>query len=504
MAEPTPLVLPPGLVRGRRTDYATVGRYSDGAHMRWVTDGGVVAVKPMKGWDVALESQLEASARGAHAWVDNEELQIFHAGSYEKLYAYDNGTFSDVTPSGFTVGSEHVGTWTMDNMGEIGISCFDADGRINEYQPGAGGIATVVTNSPTAKAAFVTDEKFLIALAINGDPRAFAWCSQDSRTVWTPTALNTAGDLPINEVGALMCGAKIKGGGLLWTTTGLYFLEFVGRPDVYGNDRVGNNCGIISRNAKCVFGSSAYWMGKKKFYSFTGYTKPLECDIEDYVFGNINEAYAHKVWAHHRPQHSEVWFAYPHGDETECSHAAIYNYEKGYWNHTPFARGAGFDDEVFGYPVAISAEGLVFNQETEFDYDETVYLMADDETTFLTADDGTTDLVADPEATVGVDGGIILPYLQSGPVEIGAGDRRMQLDEFWPDEENQGSVETYFNLREFPNSTEYTIGPFTSADRVGVFSTARMASVKYKAVSPVEDFRIGIWRAKMGPRRGRT
>lgn len=503
MSEPIPLMLPPGLVRGRRTDFSTKGRYSEAAHIRWITDGDVVAIKPMKGWDLALAAQIVGQPRGAHAWVDNEELPLFMAGSPSGLFAYDGGSMSDVTPVGFTAGSEHVGTWTMDNMGEVGISCFDVDGNINEYQPGGGGLATVITNSPTAKAAFVTDEKFLIALAINGDPRAFAWCSQDNRTVWTPTALNTAGDLPINEVGALMCGAKIKGGGLLWTTTGLYFLEFIGRPDIYGNERAGNNCGIIGRNAKCVFGSSAYWMGRKKFFKFQGYTTPLDCDIEDYVFGNINEDYAHKVWAHHRAEHSEVWFAYPHGDVTECNMAAIFNYDKGYWNLSPFARGGGFDDEVFGYPVGISAEGHVFNQETGWNYDETMYLTADDGTTLLAADDGTTLFVADPEPTIGVDDGIILPYIRSGPVEINTGERRMQIDEFWPDEENQGDVRTYFHLREYANSTEYEIGPFSSADRVGVFSTARMAAVEFRATEASEDFRIGTWQAVLGPPRGR-
>lgn len=474
MADPIPLMLPPGLVRGKRSDYSTKGRYSDAAFMRWITDGDVVAMKPMKGWDLAFSpiSTLLGAPRGAHAWLDNDELPFFMVGNQNGLQAYDGSTLADVTPVGFTAGTLDAGTWTMDNMGEIGISCFDVDGRINEYQPGGGGLATVVTNSPTAKAAFVTDEKFLFALAINGDPRAYAWCSQDERTVWTPTSLNSAGDLPINEVGLLMCGAKIKGGALLWTTTGLYFNEFVGRPDIYGSERAGNNCGIIGRNAKVVFGSSAYWMGKKKFFSFRGYTQTLECDIEDYVFGNINEDYAHKVWAHHRPQFSEVWFAYPHGSATECSHAAIFNYEKGYWNHTSFARGAGFDDEVYGYPVAFSASGATYNQETGYSYDD---------------GDGPT-----------------LPYARSGPIELNTGERRLQVDEFWPDEENQGEVETYFHLREFANSNEFTVGPFDSADRVGVFSTARMASIEYRAKSDSGDFRIGTWQAKLGPRRGRN
>lgn len=501
MGEPIPLMLPPGLVKGRRSDYSTKGRYSHATHMRWVVDGDVVALKPMKGWDLAFDSSeiLTGKARGAHAWVDNEELPFFMVGTHSRLYANDGATSDDITPISFTPGSVDAGVWTMDNMGEIGIACFDVDGRIYEYQPGGGGQATVITNSPNAKATFVTDEKFLFALAKDGDPRAYAWCSQDDRTVWTSTALNSAGDLPINEVGALMCGGKIKGGALLWTTSGLYYNEFLGRPDIYGSERAGNNCGIISRNGKLVFGSSAYWMGRNKFFSFKGYTRPMDCEIGDDVFGHINEDHAHKIWAHHRSDHNEVWFAYPRDNATECSHAAIFNYEKGFWNHDEFARLAGFDDEVFGYPVAFSSEGRTFNQETGWNYDESVYLVTDDGETLLMADDAVTYLTADP----GDDSAIVLPSIRSGPVELGSGDRRLQLNEFWPDEENQGDVDTYFHLREFPNSPEYTIGPFSSADRVGVNSTARMASVEYRAKVGTQDFRIGTWRAQLGPRRGR-
>lgn len=475
MAPPIPLMLPPGLVRGKRSNFSTKGRYVEASHMRWIVEGNVVTLRPMKGWAYSSfnpGTPLAYAPRGAHAWVDNDEVPYFMVGTHGSLHARDGSAMDDITPSGFTAGSAHVGTWTFDNMGEVGIACFDTDGRILEYQPGGGGNATVVTNAPTAKATFVTDEKFLFALHINGDPRAYAWSSQDARTIWTPTALNSAGDLPINEVGTIMCGSKIKGGALIWTTTGVYFLEFIGRPDIYGSERAGNSCGIISRNAKCVFGSSAYWMGTNKFFTFKGYTRPLECDIGDYVFGNINTTYAHKVWAHHRPSHNEIWFAYPHGAATECSHAAIYNYEKDYWNHTPFARAAGFDDEVFGVTMAFSSGGRVFDQETGWTY----------------ADPG------DAE---------VLPFARSGPVDMDSGERRMQIDEFWPDEENQGSVDTYFHLREFANSTEYTIGPFSSADRVGVFSTARLAAIEYRAKGATEDFRVGTWMAQIGPRRGR-
>ena len=82
----------------------------------------------------------------------------------------------------------------------------------------------------------------------------------------------------------------------------------------------------------------------------------------------------------------------------------------------------------------------------------------------------------------------------SGPIEIGDGERRLQIDEFIPDEATQGDCEVYFFTRETPNASEYELGPYNAADRVGVIATARQARIEIRAESATQDFRIGNYR----------
>jgi hypothetical protein len=499
MAEPFKLKLPPGLVRGLQSDYATEGRYYDANFVRWDVTGSLVIMKPMGGFDVANDADLlmEGKARAAHAWLDDDEQPVCMIGTTTRLYAKDaSGALHDITPVGFDPGATSVGTWTLDNFGELGVACHSEDGVIYEWQPNGGMPATPITNAPTARAIYVTDEKFLVALAVNGDPRTRAWCDQVNRTVWTATAINQAGDLPINEVGRLMCGAKVKGGSLDWTTEGVHYYEYLGPPNVYGGEQVSSGCGIVSRHAKATFGSQAWWMGDGQFFTYRGVVVPLFCDIADDVFGNMNQDHKHKVWCLHNARDGEVWWPYPRGSATECSHAAIYCYKgKPHWNHTEFPRLAGFDRSVFGYPAAVSSEGRLMRHETGWDYEEKVFLLDDDGETLLTDEDGTY-LTDDPGALTVYSG----PFARTGPIEIGNGDRRMLVDEFIPDGMNVGSIGTIFHLRDAPDGALTTIGPYSSAARVGVLMEGRQVSVEYRANENTEDWRVGIWRVKASAR----
>lgn len=489
------LDLPPGLYR-QATEYSAVGRYYDAQLIRWVIEGNTAYIRPIPGWDTGLAGTLSGNPRAAHCWLDNEEASFAAFGTHSKLYAHDGTTLDDITPSGFTATDANASTWTLDNFGELLIACNDEDETIYEWQPGGAGDATAVTNAPAAKAILVTEEKFIVAFATDGDPRALAWCDQENRTQWTATSTNQAGDLPTHSIGKLMCGAKIRGGFLAFTTEGLYLGRYIGQPDIYGLEHVTNGCGIVGRNAKVeAAGSEVFWMGRDAFWVWRGYVDKVPCDISDDLFSNINPLHRHKVWGFHNSRYTEVWFFYPRGSATECSHYAVFNYKGGFWNHGQLSRLCGFAEGVFSNPILVNASGEMLRHEYGWSYEGNdgvvAHLLDDDEETHLTDDDGTTLLT---------DGGAHVRYLRSGPAEIGEGERRMMIDEIIPDEANQGDCSVTFYLREYPNAAETEIGPFSSADRVGVFATARQASIEYVAGGDVEDFRIGSYRVNMKAR----
>ena len=63
---------------------------------------------------------------------------------------------------------------------------------IYEWGLDPGAPATPVTGAPTAAAVHVTDERIMLALAADGDPRAVDWCDAENRNDWTPSSTNLA------------------------------------------------------------------------------------------------------------------------------------------------------------------------------------------------------------------------------------------------------------------------------------------------------------------------
>lgn len=505
------LELPPGLASSN-TEYSNAGRWNAASLIRFVEG----MIKPMKGWVVGFSGKLSGNPRAAHAWYDNEGDAFAAFATHSKIYAHDGTTIDDITPSvaagwllengtawlmedgtewllegGIAVGDADTSTVTLDNFGEVLIACFDHEQDIYEWQPHGGSDVTVVTNSPQARAIFVTDERILVGLGTDGDPRRLTWCDQENRTIWTPTAVNQAGDYTLQTTGVLMCGTKIRGGNLLWTSVDLHYMRYIGLPDVYGFERVASNCGIVGRHAFEVVDTAAYWMGVNGFWKFAGYVEPIPCSISDDVFSNMNTTYRSKCWCEHRPEDGEIWFYYPREAETECSHAAIFNYREGTWYHTEMPRLCGFNANVFGFPVRVDSGGTIYKHETGWNYNDDMLLLESGDGWLL--EDGTPWLLEQAGASAD-------RYLISGPVEIGSGETRMQIDEFIPDEKTQGDCEVYFYTRDTPNAAETTMGPYNSSDRVGVITTARQARIEIRAEEDAEDFRVGMYRVSARPR----
>jgi hypothetical protein len=56
---------------------------------------------------------------------------------------------------------------------------------------------------------------------------------------------------------------------------------------------------------------------------------------QNWLFDNINRAYSGKCFAFKVPRFAEIWWCYPRGTATECSHAIIYNVRDQIWYDTP-------------------------------------------------------------------------------------------------------------------------------------------------------------------------
>ena len=489
-----PLNLPAGVYRNG-TDLQSQGRWRDSNLVRWFDD----TLRPIGGWRTRSDTASAGQVRGMHSWIANNSDRWIAAGSYNKLYAYSGaGIQYDITPSGFTAGNEDalnpIGfgtafygreyygtsrqeavtitpatTWSLDSFGQYLVACSSTDGKVYEWQLNTGAIAAVISNAPVNnRAILVTEERFLMCLGAGGNPRLVQWSDRENNNLWTPAATNEAGSLELQTTGRIQCGVRVQNQALILTDTDAHVATYSGPPYVFGIERIGTSCGIVSSQAVAVVDKGAVWMGSRSFYTYTGgAVSEVNCEVADYVFSDINHSQISKVAAVSNANFGEIWWFYPSGNSNENNRYVTFNYNDNTWAIGVMARTSGVDAGVYRQPIIASAlNKKLYEHEIGFNYD----------------------------------GGE--PFAESGPISIGNGDNVMAVTQMIPDEKTQGDVDATFKTRFYPNDVERTYGPFNMANPVSLRFTGRQVRIRVEGVN-ADDWRVGINRleVKQGGRR---
>jgi hypothetical protein len=102
----------------------------------------------------------------------------------------------------------------------------------------------------------------------------------------------------------------------------------------------------------------------------------------------------------------------------------------------------------------------------------------------------------DPDdVTISADGNLVLvPFIESGPIEIGDGDHVYRVQRIVPDEKNLGDVRARFYTGFFPTETEVERGPYTLTNPTSVRFAARQVRLRLEEASAGENWRIGVTR----------
>jgi hypothetical protein len=444
----------------------------------------------MGGWRKRAAGQMSGLCRGFITWRDNSSNRFIAAGTHTKLYAMNEaGTLKEITPTGLTAGIAdalsttgygystygtlaygtprpdtgtvtQATTWSMDTWGEYLIACSNADGKIYEWQLGftTPTLAAAIANAPVNnKAVLVTAERIMFALGAGGNPRKVQWCDQENNTLWTPAGDNLAGDYELATPGTLLAGKRVKGVNLLFTDVDVHAASYVGAPFVYGFEKAGSGCGLISAQSVAAIDTAAIWMSRAGFWIYDGYVKPLPSDVSDYVFGNMNFNQASKVYAVHNSKFGEIWWYYPSSGSNENDSYVTFNYRENHWNIGTLARTAGTDSGVFVNPLMVSTDGFIYEHEVGFAYDSASL------------------------------------YAESGPVQLGNGDNIMSVRQVVPDEQTLGEAVVSFKTRNYPTGTQSTFGPYTAANPTSVRFSGRQVNMRVTG-NTLADWRVGVMR----------
>jgi len=286
---------------------------------------------------------------------------------------------------GFGVGGFGVGTtqptvagtpitttdWTLDNFGQDLIAC-PAGGAIYYWQPNSQlqNAQIVGGNGPLVNSGvFVAmPERQVVAygssFTLSPDPLLVRWCDISDFTSWNATPTNQAGSYRIPTGSKIVAGIQGPQQGLLWTDLDLWAMQYVGAPLVYGFNKIGSNCGAVSRHCVGQLNGGIYWMSQKQFFMSTGSgPQAIPCPIFDVIFQNINTAYFYKVCCGVNSQFNEITWYYPSASSTENDSYVKYNTVLQQWDFGSLGRTAWIDQSVLGPPIGSGSDNYLYQHE---------------------------------------------------------------------------------------------------------------------------------------------
>lgn len=143
--------------------------------------------------------------------------------------------------------------------------------------------------------------------------------------------------------------------GLIWTLDRLIRVSYTGGDDIFAFDTVTASSSILATNSIIEYDGIYFWIGMDRFSMYNGVVKEVPNNLNiNYFFDGLNTEYANRIFSFKVPRFGEIWWCYPRGNATECTHAIIYNFREDTWYDTELPNGgrsAGLYAQVFHSPI---------------------------------------------------------------------------------------------------------------------------------------------------------
>jgi len=282
--------------------------------------------------------------------------------------------------SGYTsVLSSQLRLWSNDNYGQnlfiaprTGAVYYwlAADGVATRAKPldtlatAAGEDGTYVPNN-VLQVLTAPIQQFVICMGSNPylsgtpntafNPLLVRWSDQANEYQWVPELGNQAGEFALSNGSEIIGARTTRQEILIWTDTALYSMQYLGAPYVWGFQILMDNLSIMSPNAMVTVNNVTYWMGRDKFYMYSGRVETLPCTIRQYIFQDVNIDQNYQIFAASNEGYNEVWWFYVSNDtegSTVIDKYVIFNYLDQVWYFGSMARTAWLDSSLQPHPVA--------------------------------------------------------------------------------------------------------------------------------------------------------
>lgn len=163
----------------------------------------------------------------------------------------------------------------------------------------------------------------------------------------------------------LRAGSGSAPSGLFWAYDAVIRATFTGGTTLFQFDVVATDTSIISPNSVVDYDGVFFWCGVDRFLMFNGVVREVPNSMNlNYFFDGLNKSASTKVFAFKVPRYGEVWWCYPRGTATECTHAVVYNVRENTWYDTELpnkGRSAGQFSNSFAAPLLTGVNGIGFD-----------------------------------------------------------------------------------------------------------------------------------------------
>jgi len=356
---------------------------------------------PPRGWGLGSDQPINLPTR--YWWYDNFDNDLvmnYNEGGKGPIYYWERG--SDPNPA----------------------TAFDTPAVLLSSLGGASDVPTYA-----GQVLISQNDKHLLAFGATPfgggtfDPLLIRWASQDDPVNWTPSPTNSAGFIRVSRGDQIVRALATRQEILVYTNTGLSSLQFTGTLDVFALQELADNISIIGPRAVATTNNITFWMGRDKFYIYSGRVDTLPTTIWTQVFNNLNYNRVGNIVAGTNEGFNEIWWFYPSANAEDNDSYVVFNYVERIWHYGLLARTAWNDSGLREYPQAIGGQ-----------------------------------YIYDHERGLDADGAPMVSYILSSEFDIGDGEQFMLTRRMIPDIKFTGSTaqtpEVYITLvpRRFPGS----------------------------------------------------
>ena len=325
--------------------------------------------KKMAGF-TSVSSAVAERTRGMHSF-SNDGIHHLHLGSETGLFQFNvnnSGNLAlrtDRTPSALVNSVDNL--WQFSAFWDL----VTGDTRLVAHTaPNLMDIASeaegIIFHGDITATAILSDVAVGMADVSGGivslAPYLFSYGNEGTVTWSVLNDFSGVGTLARITGQKIVKGMPLRGSGtgpagLFWSLDSLVRATFADTAVIFRFDHLSSQISVLSSQGIIEYDGIYFWAGVDRFLMFNGVVREVPNQMNlNWFYENLNFDQRQKVFAYKVPRYGEIWWCYPRGSATECTHAVIYNLIEQTWYDTELpdeGRIAGVYASVYNKPFMV-------------------------------------------------------------------------------------------------------------------------------------------------------